>query len=303
MKSLPGGDLFAFSKRERRGIYVLLALLALALIFRLYLPALLPPAAPLPDEASFLEEVEAWIDSSRRISLDSSREKSRKAKALRQLPPPFDFNPNQVTPAQMERLGFTPQQIHTLVRYRQKGGRFKTPNDLTRIYGMDEPTYRRLKDHIVIPVAVSPVRPKPDSSGGTYRPPTLCLNEADTFQFTLLPGIGPVYARRICKYRNLLGGFVSTGQLAEVYGLDTPMVRQLAPYLVVDSPMVRKINLNDATFSQLVRHPYLNAYQARALLNYRRFRGNISHPFELQKNNILDSITYIKMEPYIEVGH
>jgi len=301
MKGLPSGSPFTFSKRERRGLYVLLILLAVVLIFRLYLPALLPPAEPLADDAPFRKEVEAWLDSARH----GAREKPPDSLTLRAAPgklaDAFDFDPNRVSREDMERLGFTSRQMDNLMKYREKGGRFNKAQDITRIYGMDRATYERLKDHIVI--AVAPAQTFPDSAevAGKTRPPTLPINAADTFQFTLLPGIGPAYARRICKYRNLLGGFVSIRQLAEVYGLDTSMVRQIEPYLLVDSLLVEKINLNVATFGQLVRHPYINAYQARALLNYRRFTGKISHPMELARNNILDSITYKKMEPYIEV--
>jgi DNA uptake protein ComE-like DNA-binding protein len=303
MKGLPRDNLFAFSKRERRGLYVLLTILALVLTFRLLLPVILPPAASLPDDSLFFREVEAWLDSAGKTPIDSSLHDPIELVASTELAPPFDFNPNRVTAKEMERLGLNPRQIHTLIRYREKGGRFKKPDDLTRIYGMDERTYQRLKDYIVIPKPVNLIDPGKDQSDGAFSLPSLDLNEADTFQFTLLPGIGPVYARRICKYRNLLGGFVSVSQLAEVYGLDTLMARKLEPYLVVDTLLVRKINLNAATFKELVRHPYINTYQARALLNYRRFRGNITHLSELQTNNILDSITYIKMEPYIEVDH
>ena len=303
MKRSPRDNLFAFSKRERRGLYGLLTLLALVVAFRLLLPALLPSPAPLPDDAPFFKEVEAWLEAARKAPIDSSLDDLPVPVTSRQVGEPFDFNPNRVTSKEMEKLGFTSRQIHTLISYREKGGRFKKPDDLTRIYGMDAHTYQRVKNHIIIPEVAKPDHPLPEDSAGEFQPPTLGLNEADTFQFTLLPGIGPVYARRICKYRNLLGGFVSTHQLAEVYGLDTLMVQQLKPYLVVDSLLVRKINLNAASFKELVQHPYINTYQARALLNYRRFRGNITHLPELQTNNILDSITYIKMKPYIEVNH
>jgi len=302
MKGLPPRNLFTFSKRERRGLYVLLTLLAGVLIFRLYLPALLPPVEPLPDDTVIRQKVEAWLDSARPGGSENLPEVPPVAGASDRVYDAFDFDPNRVGLKDMERLGFTPRQIDNLIKYREKGGRFVKATELTRIYGMDEDTYERLKDYILIPEA--PDKTSPDSARAPreLQSPTLPLNGSDTFQFTLLPGIGPVYARRICKYRNLLGGFVATSQLTEVYGLDTLMVQQLDPYLVVDSLLVRKINLNAASFGELVRHPYINAYQVRALLNYRRFRGKISHPMELAKNNILDSITYKKMEPYIEVG-
>ncbi|MEM9858315.1 MAG: helix-hairpin-helix domain-containing protein, partial [Bacteroidota bacterium] len=44
------------------------------------------------------------------------------------------------------------------------------------------------------------------------------INEADTTQLKQLKGIGSVFSRRILKYRKLLGGFVTSDQLSEVYG-------------------------------------------------------------------------------------
>ena len=46
------------------------------------------------------------------------------------------------------------------------------------------------------------------------------LNGADTTTLKKIPGIGSSFARRITKYRELLGGFHHIEQLAEVYGID-----------------------------------------------------------------------------------
>ena len=54
-----------------------------------------------------------------------------------------------------------------------------------------------------------------------YAPGTLVeLNTADTTILKKVPGIGSTFARRIMKYRELLGGFYDVSQLAEVYGID-----------------------------------------------------------------------------------
>ena len=49
---------------------------------------------------------------------------------------------------------------------------------------------------------------------------TIDLNSADTLLLTRVPGIGASFARRIYKYRELLGGYYVVEQLQEVYGMD-----------------------------------------------------------------------------------
>lgn len=49
---------------------------------------------------------------------------------------------------------------------------------------------------------------------------TIDLNSADTLLLTRVPGIGAAFARRIYKYRELLGGYYVVEQLQEVYGMD-----------------------------------------------------------------------------------
>src|SRR5665647_1059817 len=47
----------------------------------------------------------------------------------------------------------------------------------------------------------------------------LDLNSADSLHLLEIPGIGPVFASRIIRYRTLLGGYYAVDQLREVYGM------------------------------------------------------------------------------------
>ena len=95
------------------------------------------------------------------------------------------------------------------------------------------------------------------------------INTADTARLRQLRGIGPVFAARIVKYRTLLGGFVDTEQLLEVYGITTDLFTQIEPHVVVSHQEVKKLPINTATLDELRRHPYLDYYQARAIVDYR----------------------------------
>ncbi len=114
-----------------------------------------------------------------------------------------------------------------------------------------------------------------------------------------LHGIGPVFASRIIKYRNRIGGFAHVDQLGEVYGLKPDLVDRLAPQLSVDGSLVKQIPVNTATFRDLVIHPYFTEQQTKGILNYRRLQGRLNGLDELVRNHILTQEEATKIEPYV----
>lgn len=72
---------------------------------------------------------------------------------------------------------------------------------------------------------------------------TVDVNTADTLLLQRVPGIGPSFARRIYKYRQLLGGYYCVEQLQEVYGMDREKYDQISPYMEVRTA-VQPIDLN-----------------------------------------------------------
>ena len=124
------------------------------------------------------------------------------------------------------------------------------------------------------------------------------LNSADSLDLVQLYNIGPVMARRILQYRQRLGGFVSVEQLKEVYGMDSVRYYDILPYVVLDSMVPQQLDLNTATIDQLKRHPYLDYYQAKAIVRLREQRGPYHTPEELAMIAIIDTDTYNKILPY-----
>ena len=108
-----------------------------------------------------------------------------------------------------------------------------------------------------------------DPPAATRRSLTVELNSADTTTLMLLSGIGPAFARRIVRYRERLGGFVSTNQLMEVYGFTPELLAHIAPHLTLDSANHSRIPVNSVPLKQLIKHPYVDYYFARDLVNLR----------------------------------
>ena len=125
------------------------------------------------------------------------------------------------------------------------------------------------------------------------------LNTADSLDLVQLYNIGPVVARRILKYRSLLGGYVRREQLREVYGIDSARYNDIAPHLTVDPSRITPIDINTADIDRLKRHPYLDYYQAKAIIRLREERGAYAGVRDILIIPIIDSETFTRIEPYL----
>ena len=107
--------------------------------------------------------------------------------------------------------------------------------------------------------------------------PVLDINVADSLALVALPQIGQVMASRIHRYRNRLGGFVSFEQLFEVKGMDSARYATIKPYIVLENNEIQKLDVNRDEFKTLLRHPYLEYDQVKAIVNYRERKGLIKN--------------------------
>lgn len=130
-------------------------------------------------------------------------------------------------------------------------------------------------------------------------PSLIPINLSDSADWEGLPGIGPVLASRIIRYRNRLGGFYAAEQLREVYGLADSVIDRISPYLQMDSTVLQKININKVSLEELRSHPYLKGEFAKAIIVYREAHGPFHRSDQLHEiwNLSLDLIA--KIRPYL----
>ncbi|MDD4141678.1 MAG: helix-hairpin-helix domain-containing protein [Bacteroidales bacterium] len=96
------------------------------------------------------------------------------------------------------------------------------------------------------------------------------INSADSLDFLPLPGIGPVFAGRIVKYRSRLGGFLYKSQLLEVYGFTQETLDKISSKITVDKSLVKKLDVNSLEFKEILRHPYIDYEMTKVIVNKRR---------------------------------
>ncbi|MCB0546224.1 MAG: helix-hairpin-helix domain-containing protein [Phaeodactylibacter sp.] len=221
---------------------------------------------------------------------------------------PFPFDPNTVTEEELGRLGLPERLARNILKYREKGGRFREPESLKKIYGMEEDTYLALAPFIRIgeparlprkAEAAESEEERPQAySAVPATPVAIDINRADEQAWQQLYGIGPGYARRIVRFREKLGGFAHIGQVGETYGLPDSTFQQILPQLRM-SPVFRKLHVNTADAETLKAHPYLDWRMANAIVNYRAQHGPFVGMEDLHKVKALPTDVVERLEAYV----
>ena len=225
----------------------------------------------------------------------------------------FPFDPNTADSTQLLRLGLQPWQVKNIYKYRAKGGIYRQKEDFAKLYGLTVKQYRELEPYIRISSDYQPAamlvggaresRDTRESRDSSLRYPVkikenehVVLNTADTTQLRTVPGIGTYYAKEIVRYGQWLGGYVSVDQLDEIEGFP----QESKKYFVIQGASPKKLNVNKLDLQQLRKHPYINYYQAKTILDYRRLHGKITSLDDLRLSKDFPPEAIRRLEPYVE---
>ena len=275
-------DFFYYSRSERRAVYFLLFLIALLLVAIIFYSKRDNASSDLVENSA---EVDSFLADVKKVKEHSAKESKDDCSDAHRTGLFFEFDPNSSDSIELSRLGLPSYVVKNVLKYRAKGGRFKTSASFSKIYGLTPELFAELEPYIRIPEQLSArkrkqVFPKTDSirieshqqpfdkySEGTK----VNVNIADTIELKKIPGIGSVIARNIVAYRQRLGGFYDLEQLLEVRFF-TP---ELLEWFVLGDSQVNQLRINRESLDKLRAHPYLNFYQAKIIVEHRKKRGEI----------------------------
>lgn len=313
-------DYLSFTRRDRIAIITLLVLI-LGVFF-------LPEAISRMQNRKAVVTDSAWIASMKRLekTSDSSgfQDNDDAHPQVYQFDKPgnnhyarpkgelFYFDPNSLAASGWKKLGLRDKTIATIGNFLEKGGKFRKPGDLQRIYGLFPDEYERIAPFIRIEERgekeqyknftakdQSPYQPRKTFTG---RYTVIDINSADTSAFIALPGIGTKLASRIISFRDKLGGFLSLNQVAETFGLPDSTFQKIKQYLKLENTQIRKININTATLDELKSHPYIRYGLARPIIAYREEHGLFDNIKELKNIMIITDDIYQKIHEYLSVN-
>ncbi|MFA6769835.1 MAG: helix-hairpin-helix domain-containing protein [Bacteroidales bacterium] len=214
--------------------------------------------------------------------ISPSKVAEKSPKSTQSLVAKFKFDPNSISEEGLVELGLSPRQAAVIIRYRTKGGVFKTKEDLKKIYVLPDGFYERVKDSIFIESTKNSCQELHanisnhlgESNYSTNQTElSIELNQADSISLLNLPGIGPYYASKIIEYRKKVGGLTSKEQLMEIKGIDSSRYAMFAHLVFADTLKIIKKDLNKVTISELSRNPYIGSYLARTIIRFRELSG------------------------------
>jgi len=273
-------DYFYLNRGEQRAMLILFAMIIL--VYGMLIFSKFQTGQSNVDTVAFAKEVKAFerqIDSagsfhatqfnrSNPISSRNSYASNEKLKPLT----PFPFDPNTLTEKGWLKMGLPERLIRTILNYISKGGHFNQKEDLQKIYGLTVSQYTALEPYISIPPRSKTVYELSVNKRPGYIKPIVQpveLNSVDSAGLDALRGIGPVFAMRILRFRDLLGGYAKREQLQEVYGLDSTLYQMILPFVKVDPDKIKRIDINQCPVPALRKHPYIGYYIAKAIADYR----------------------------------
>jgi competence protein ComEA len=297
-------DYFSFTRKERNAFIVLLLIIAAFI----YLPSLFSPKKT---TAAITEQFkkETAVDNSQKNQANeeneswqtpfSAPEQKKKARL-------FTFDPNTLDEDGFITLGVPERTSRTIINYRNKGGKFRKPDDLRKIYSLKKEDADRIIPYARVESAQSYYNNYQSYKKEGYNSKSRAISPIDINIATIeewksLPGIGEVLSARIIKFRESIGGFSSINQVAKTYGLRDSTFQLILPYLKLAAPVANKININTAHENELIECAAITKDVAQAIIIHRKQKGKFQTVEDLKKIIFITEDMFKKIEPCVKV--
>jgi DNA uptake protein ComE-like DNA-binding protein len=294
-------DFFYYNKAERRGIIFLIVIVVVCLFIPLFVHQ--PQEQRTNNSETFNREYRDFMQS---VEITNKREYNKYYHSTFEREVILSsFDPNTADSLSLLKLGLPRWMAHNILKYRSKGGKFRKPEDFKRVYGMSEERFSLLLPYINIrqekrDTVVRMMVPS-DTTKKILYPKKFTtavrieINTADTAMLRRIPGVGSNIARMIVVYRNRLGGYHSIDQLEDIRLISS----RLSKWFTINPTLIHRLNINKVGLSRLNAHPYINFYQAKAIIEYRRKHGAIKSFKQLSLLSEFSSADFERMKYYI----
>ena len=189
------------------------------------------------------------------------------------------MDPNHLDDYRGYLLGIPARALDCLYAHRSRWGRLENMDQFRKVSGLPDTTCSRLELVFRFPEGFR-------TDGKTALKTTARgkdLNAVTAADLRTIPGIGPVFSRRIVRFRKVLGGFLHPDQLYDVYGLEPEVARRVMQAFPLNSiPRISRLDINKARADQLASLAYLTRRMAEAIITHRDSAGPFRNAEDLR---------------------
>ncbi len=285
---------FWYNKSQRNGVFFLAFITIILQLLYFFVDFSEEDQTDLNSEEVIRFQQE--IDSLKAIQLES-RSVGRKPKM-------YPFNPSFITDFKGYQLGMSTEEIDRLLKHRADGNYINSKKEFQQITKVSDSLLNAISPYFKFPDWVTNKNNEKFTKVKKLKTPTtnkMSINLATANALSVIDGIGSVLGRRIVSYRNKLGGFSFNEQLFEVYGLDKKVANKvLERFIVIDRPIIKKINVNEATFKEVLSIPYIDYQLTKKIFDYRDEVAEIQSLEELKKIDRFPLEKFDRIALYLE---
>jgi len=217
----------------------------------------------------------------------------------------YPFNPNFITDFKGYQLGMSVEEIERLIEFRKTNKYVNSAKEFQQITKISDSLLATISPYFKFPEWINNPKKNDKKIDKTEKIieeiETKDLNVASQEDLMKIHGIGKKLSERIIKQRTILGAFVSTNQLSEIYGLSDEVIQELQKYFIVsDISQIKKIRINELSIKELGVFPYFKYPISKDIVAYRSANQTIQNTDDLAKipNFPIDKIEIIAV--YLE---
>jgi len=261
---------FWYNKRQRNGIFFLLTIIILLQLIYFFVD--FSSTNKIDFSEHKVQNFQKELDSLKLIQVKKKEPKI------------YPFNPNYINDFKGYQLGMSVEEIDELLKFRAEGKFVNSAGEFQKVTGVSDSLLKNISPFFKFPSWVT-TNQKTNSTKVTSKPiQKQNINTASVSDFKIIYGVGDKIANRIVNYRTKLKGFSINEQVYEVWNLDSLLVGKIFDYFEIkEKPIIQKININQATFKEVLAIVYLDYELTKKIFNYRDEVAEIQSIEELKK--------------------
>lgn len=249
---------FWYNKSQRNGVFFLLSIIILLQIIYSFVNFSTPDKQ---DENPISTLLKTSIDSLKNVELEARKPKI------------YPFNPNYISDYKGSQLGMSVEEIDRLIQFRKQNKFINSVNQFQVVTKVSDSLLKKISPYFKFPDWIKKqtnlsVNKVIDTKKKYIS--TSDLNMATVRDFESINGINTYLANRIVKYRTKLRGFTKEDQLSEVWKIKQENIEALLKvFTIINKPKIHKININTASFKEVLAVPYIDYQLCKKIFEFR----------------------------------